>query len=76
MSSGQPFTPSGTASADMASRSGGALASGLTAWPTVSQIGVSIRPGCTEFTRMPSLALAHSMAIDLVNSRTPPLVAQ
>ena len=41
-----------------------------------SQIGVSIRPGWTEFTRPPSLALAHSMAIDLVKSRTPPLVAQ
>ena len=33
-------------------------------------------PGCTEFTRMPSFAPAHSMAIDLANSRTPPLVAQ
>ena len=60
----------------MASRSGASLAPGLTAWPTVSQIGVSMIPGWTEFTRMPSLALAHSMATPLVNSRTPPLVAQ
>ena len=39
------------------------------------QIGVSMTPGCTEFTRMLSRALAHSSAIDLANSRTAPLVA-
>jgi hypothetical protein len=39
------------------------------------QIGVSMMPGCTELTRMPSPTAAHSIAIDLANSRTPPLVA-
>ena len=40
------------------------------------QIGVSMTPGCTVLTRMPSPREAHSIAIALANSRTPPLVAQ
>ena len=40
------------------------------------QIGVSIIPGWTELTLMPSPAEAHSIAIALANNRTPPLVAQ
>ncbi len=42
----------------------------------LSQIGVSMMPGWTEFTRTPSLASAHSRATALVSSRTAPLQAQ
>jgi hypothetical protein len=41
----------------------------------VSQIAVSTTPGCSEFTRTPSFAAAHSSATDLVNNRTAPLLA-
>src|SRR5439155_2784826 len=40
------------------------------------QIGVSMMPGCTVLTRMLSPRAAHSIAIALPNSRTPPFVAQ
>jgi hypothetical protein len=40
------------------------------------QIGVSITPGWTVLTRIPSSAAAHSIATAFANRRTPPFVAQ
>ena len=80
MSRGKPFTPRGTAVSVSASRArsrwGRALSPGPPVPMMLSQIGVSMMPGCMELTRIPSLALAHSMATDLVIRRTAPLVAQ
>src|SRR5580704_3266181 len=71
ISSAWPATPSGTDPAAIASGSSGALARP----GNFVQIGVAMIPGCTEFTRIPSLACAHSSAIDFANSRTAPFDA-
>ncbi|MGA7265959.1 MAG: hypothetical protein WBX30_34490 [Stellaceae bacterium] len=42
----------------------------------IVQIGVSMTPGWTVLTRIPSDSTAHSIATALANSRTPPFVAQ
>ena len=44
--------------------------------PSFVQIGVSITPGWTVLTRIPSCSAAHSIATALANRRTPPFVAQ
>ena len=71
MSSAWPALPIGTVASAILFGSSGAFAPG----GSLVQIGVSMTPGCTEFTRMLSRAAAHSSAIDLANSRTAPLVA-
>ena len=75
MSSGKPLTPRGVETAVIASRSMRlAPAGAMPGMPLEieSQIGVSMIPGCTEFTRTPSFSAAHSMATDLVKRRTRP----
>src|SRR5215218_5070832 len=65
-SSGSAMRPRGEAAPTTTS------SSGLT--PILPHIGVRTAPGCTELTRMASVA--HSSATALVNRRTPPLLAQ
>ena len=60
MSSGRPRRPIGVA----------AMRPDLSESP---RIGVSMKPGCTEFTRTPSFA--HAGATVLVSRRTAPLAA-
>src|SRR4051794_17727996 len=75
MSCGVPTRPSGAPRLPYSSVSIGAFrptASGR----ILTQIGVSMMPGCTELTRTPSPNEAHFIAIALTNSRTPPFVAQ
>src|SRR3954471_1615127 len=71
-----PARPSGVAILARSSGSIGAFCPSAAPAGILPQIGVSIMPGWTELTRMPSPNEAHSIAIALANSRTPPLVAQ
>src|SRR5437763_11970479 len=79
MSCGLPTRPNGAPRRPYSSMSIGALRPPVAAPRSgriLPQIGVSMMPGCTELTRIPSPREAHSIAIALANRRTPPLVAQ
>jgi hypothetical protein len=41
-----------------------------------AQIGVSMTPGCTVLTRIPSASATHSVATAFANRRTPHFVAR